>query len=135
MSAATVTASASNKKHGSLKEWQWWAENNIEAHWQGLMPIATASRWVFPKCFRLTTTIFLLKIAIRWADIKICSLETVTVAAPWLKIQLRRISLQRNYWELLKDYESERYLKLTVFLFMFLIEYLRILTLFVLTKC
>ncbi len=39
--------------------------------------------WMFSKSFRLTTAIFLLKIANRWATFKIASLEAV--ATPWFK--------------------------------------------------
>ncbi len=46
-----------------------------------LLPL---SRWMFPKCFRLTTAIFLLEIQVRSA-FKIDSLEVVEVSAPGFK--------------------------------------------------
>ncbi len=66
-------------KHGYIKaNYQWWARNT-----NGSLAAVNDYCHRAVKCFRLTTAIFLLKIAIRWATLKIGSLD--------LNIQLRLI--------------------------------------------
>ncbi len=60
------------------------------------------SQWLFPKCFQLTPTIFLLEIAVRLAALNIGLLDAVAVAADWIQLCYQLIfDLANSYYFML----------------------------------